>query len=153
MLVSNEESVDKSIICPTKERPNVAVATKEGVFVNLHLGEAMVLCVFGKRGDKIVLLEQRPTPQYGWGNTRWQALANDFSDCVAILVSGCGQTPRQVLGDCGLQVVVLEGLISESVPCIFEGKEIPKELLKSPNICGTCGCGSTDCKGNGYGCE
>ncbi|MDR1486190.1 MAG: nitrogenase cofactor biosynthesis protein NifB [Planctomycetaceae bacterium] len=140
------------IIRPTVERPNVAVATMEGLFVNCHLGEADVLCVFGKRGDKIVLLEQRPVPQRGLGDLRWRKLAEGFSDCVAVLVSGCGESPRRVLGECGLRVVELEGLISEAVPCMFAGKEIPKVLLRKAGVCGTGGCGSSGCKGSGYGC-
>ncbi|MDR2643785.1 MAG: radical SAM protein [Planctomycetaceae bacterium] len=144
---------EAAIIRPTLECPNVAVATREGLFVNRHLGEAEVLCVFGERNGKIVLLEQRPTPQRGLGDLRWRKLAEDFGDCVVLLVSGCGENPRRVLAECGLSVVEVDGLISELVPCIFAGKELPKALLKAPSSCGVGGCGSVGCKGSGYGCS
>jgi nitrogen fixation protein NifB len=140
------------IIRTTAERPNVAVATMEGLFVNRHLGEADFFCVFGMKNDKIVLLEQRPAPRAGTGDLRWLKMANDFSDCAAVLVSGCGQNPRRVLESSGMSVIILEGLISESVPCIFSGKELPKSLMRSPNTCDAGGCGSVGCKGAGSGC-
>jgi nitrogen fixation protein NifB len=143
---------DASIIRTTAERPNIAVATREGLFVNRHLGESEFLCVFGKCDDKIVLLEQRKTPPSGSGDLRWRQLANDFSDCAAVLVSGCGENPRRLLEEAGLRIVTLEGLISEAVPCIFAGKELPKMLLKSSKSCAAGGCGSVGCKGTGSGC-
>jgi nitrogen fixation protein NifB len=143
---------EAALISPTVERPKVAVATLEGLFVNCHLGEADFFCVFGKRDDKIVLLEQRPAVQRGLGDLRWRKLAEVLSDCAVVLVSGCGEPPRRVLEECGLRVIVLEGLISEAVPCIFAGKELPKALLRTPGVCGTSGCGSVGCKGSGFGC-
>ncbi|MDR1963253.1 MAG: nitrogenase cofactor biosynthesis protein NifB [Planctomycetaceae bacterium] len=144
---------EASILKPTAERPHVAVASMEGLFVNRHLGEAPSLCVFGKKENKIVLLEQRPTPVPGSGDARWCQLAETFQDCVAILVSGCGQNPQRILEENGLRVLSLEGLISESIPYIFAGKELPKVLMRTPGVCGTGrGCKSAGCSGTGNGC-
>ncbi|MDR1924682.1 MAG: nitrogenase cofactor biosynthesis protein NifB [Planctomycetaceae bacterium] len=156
-----------AVVKTTSARPNVAVATREGMFVNRHLGETASLFVFGKRDNKIVLIEQRPTPPPGSGDARWEKLAADFNDCAAILVNGCGQSPLRVLEKSGLRVIVLEGLISESVPCIFAGNCLPKILLRTPGVCGSgcdtsrngsrgmlrnsCGAGSM-CGGRGDGC-
>ncbi|MDR2439118.1 MAG: nitrogenase cofactor biosynthesis protein NifB [Planctomycetaceae bacterium] len=144
---------EAAIIKPTTERPYVAVASREGLFVNQHLGEASSLCVFGQKENKIVLLEQRMTPVPGSGDLRWRQLAEIFRDCVAVLVSGCGQNPQRILEENGLRVLTIEGLISESIPYIFAGKELPKILLRTPGICSTGrGCHSTGCRGSGAGC-
>jgi nitrogen fixation protein NifB len=127
---------EAAIIKPTTERPYVAVASREGLFVNGHLGEALSLCVFGKKENKIVLLEQRATPIPGSGDTRWRQLAEKFQDCTAILVNGCGQHPQRILEENGLRVLTLEGLISESVPSIFAGKELSKILMHTSGVCG-----------------
>lgn len=144
---------EAAIIKPTTERPYVAVASREGLFVNCHLGEASSLCVFGKKENKIVLLEQRATPVPGSGDARWRQLAETFRDCVTILVNGCGQNPQRILEENGLRVLTLEGLISESVPYIFAGKELPKILMRTSGVCGAGqGCKSAGCRGSGIGC-
>jgi nitrogen fixation protein NifB len=47
------------------ERPFVAVASMEGIFVNQHLGEAGQLWIFGMDRGQIKLMENRPTPVAG----------------------------------------------------------------------------------------
>ncbi|MDR3182884.1 MAG: nitrogenase cofactor biosynthesis protein NifB [Planctomycetaceae bacterium] len=139
---------EAAAIRTTTERPHVAVASREGLFVNRHLGEAEALLVYGKQDDDIVLLEKRRTPVPGSGNLRWRQFADSFGDCAAVLVSGCGPNPQKVLEENGLPIVVLEGLISESVPYVFNGRNLPKVLLRTP---GLCGCGKA-CTGTGGGC-
>ncbi|MDR2117314.1 MAG: nitrogenase cofactor biosynthesis protein NifB [Planctomycetaceae bacterium] len=144
---------EAAIIKTTAERPYVAVASMEGLFVNRHLGEASSLSVFGKKENKIVLLEQRTTPAPGSGDKRWLQLAEMFQDCVAVLVNGCGPNPQRILEENGLRVLTLEGLISESIPYIFDGKELPKILLRTPGVCGSGrGCQTAGCRGTGTGC-
>lgn len=133
----------------TTARPHLAVATMEGLFVNRHLGEAPALWVYGRRDGKTVLLEQRPTPVPGAGDSRWQTLADTFSDCAAVFVSGCGGPPQKVLEGSGLHVVAVEGLIDEIVETVFEGREVPKVLMKRAGHCG----GGAGCSGTGGGCS
>ena len=77
-----------------KERPYVAVASEEGLLVNLHLGEADSLMVFGPDG---ALVASRPAPPTGLGVQRWVDMGRLLDDCRALLVSGAGETPRKVL--------------------------------------------------------
>jgi nitrogen fixation protein NifB len=136
-----------TVIKTTPERPCVAVATMEGLFVNRHLGESASLFVFRKDGEKIVLDEERQTPMQGLGDKRWELLADAFKDCTAILVSGCGKNPQQILERKGLQVIKMEGLLSDALPFIFNGRELPKILLRD-NGCGR----GRSCSGTGGGC-
>ncbi len=137
---------------PTEERPRVAVATMEGLFVNRHLGEAPTLWIYEAEGEgvtgKPVLIEQRATPIPGGGDARWEALAESLSDCFAVLVSGAGPSPERILKARGVRVIAVEGLISDTVGELLAGREIPKVLMRRA---GSCGAGSS-CGGTGQGC-
>ena len=133
---------------PTTERPYIAVASMEGIFVNRHLGEAPALWVFDVRDGGVKLVGQRPTPEPGASDLRWHELADTFHDCFAALVSGCGSNPKKVLGECGLKVIAAEGLIQDILAYIARGEEIPKMLL---HRAGSCNAGK-GCGGQGMGC-
>jgi nitrogen fixation protein NifB len=132
----------------TSEKPYVAVASMEGIFVNQHLGEATSLWIFGIRDGKTELLERRFAPSPGGGAERWNEMADLLDDCSAVLVSSVGQYPQIALERAGIRVVVMEGLASEGVEALLSGREIPKILLRAP---GRCGMGK-ECTGTGMGC-
>ncbi len=127
-------------------RPCVAVASMEGVLVNQHLGEAGKLLVYEQKEGRIHLREVRTTPPKGGGLQRWQALAETLSDCSTLLVSGVGDNPKQVLGDAGIDVHEIEGLIDEAVRAVFAGEGLDHMLKRSLTACGAA------CSGTGLGC-
>jgi len=129
---------------PEQDRPYVAVASHEGLLVNQHLGEAKAVWVFEKDGDGMKLREQRICPPVGGGDQRWKDLANQLDDCVALLVSGIGPKPTQLLMNSGLRVVPMEGLIETAVLDILAGRKISSPVRKFK-------CGAS-CAGTGTGC-
>ncbi len=127
-------------------RPNVAVATLEGVLVNEHLGSAQQLAIYGPRDGSFQLLETRATPPPGGGRDRWQALAETLRDCQAVLVADAGDTPRNILAEYQIKVISMEGLIEDGLNAVYRGIEI-----RSPSPTRLrCGSG---CGGNGQGCS
>ena len=132
----------------TPARPYAAVASREGIFVNQHLGEATALWIFRLSGGRADLVERRFTPPAGGGTERWTAMAAMLNDCSAVLTSGIGSSPQQVLERADIRVVVMEGMANEGVEALLAGREVPKILLRPP---GRCGMGKT-CGGNGMGC-
>ncbi|MBN1615960.1 MAG: nitrogenase cofactor biosynthesis protein NifB [Spirochaetales bacterium] len=130
------------------DRPYIAVASREGLFVNCHLGEATQLWIFASEDGKISLRERRPTPVPGDGNVRWNNMADTLSDCFAILASGSGASPQKTLSERGITVVAAECLIRDAASPLFEGKPIPRALEKKT---GTCASGA-GCSGTGTGC-
>lgn len=132
-------------INPKEERPYVAVASLEGVLVNQHLGEAEQFSIFAQEGNGIRLVETRPAPPSGGGPNRWLTLAKILHDCRTLLVSGAGNSPREVLTGQGLQVVVMEGLIEEAVDAIYRGASV-RAPLRTEHRCGV------GCAGDGRGC-
>lgn len=138
------EAAANAPINPDENRPYVAVATREGVLVNQHLGEATSVEVFKEEDGFIQVLETRTLPSKGGGNERWKEIGKSLSDCRAILVSGIGPTPTQVLRDSGIKVVVMEGLIEETLDKIYSGEEIRSPIRKTK-------CGEK-CTGSGNGC-
>ncbi|BBO71066.1 nitrogenase cofactor biosynthesis protein NifB [Desulfosarcina alkanivorans] len=127
-------------------RPCVAVASMEGVLVNQHLGEADKLLVYGEKEGRIQLLEARATPARGGYMKRWQEMADTFSDCSTLLVSGVGANPLKVLSAAGIEVLEIEGLIDEAVRAVFAGERLNHMVKRSLSACGEA------CHGNGMGC-
>ena len=133
---------------PAENRPYVAVATLEGVFVNQHLGEAEQLSIYAREEAGFRIIEQRRTPPAGSGSQRWTDLADALADCRAVLVASSGQAPREALVSRGIKLVMMEGLIDEGLDAVFRGEEIRAPLRKNHR----CGSG-TGCSGNGQGCS
>ncbi|MFV0592369.1 MAG: NifB/NifX family molybdenum-iron cluster-binding protein [Draconibacterium sp.] len=129
-----------------ESRPNVAVASYEGLLVNQHLGEAQQLFIFRETPNGYKLVEQRPTPKPGAGNTRWEELGSLISDCRALLVGGIGPSPSSIIGRSGIKIVEMTGLIDEGLDAVYKGKEL--KTLKKADVfkCGA------ECSGKGTGC-
>ncbi len=130
----------------TVDRPYVAVASHEGVLVNQHLGEACQLSIYKPAGDHVELVEQRPTPEAGFGAKRWQQLAKILADCRTLLVSGIGETPKKILSDNGIDILEVEGMITEAVKAVYSGESLKHLAVRKARACGA-GCG-----GNAMGC-
>jgi nitrogen fixation protein NifB len=133
-------------INPEDDRPYVAVATREGALVNLHLGEAEEFHIFGQADGEFIELPSRPAPARGCGDTRWTEMGELLKDCRAVLVSSAGPTPTKALQAAGVKVIVMEGLIDEALRAIYSGQPV-----KAPVRTFKCGAGAT-CSGDGEGC-
>jgi nitrogen fixation protein NifB len=128
-------------------RPYVAVATQEGILVNQHLGEATRFQIWGAATDGFRLMDERPAPRPGTGPQRWQALADILRDCRAVLVSGCGENPREILTAAGVLPVEMNGLIESGLRTIYAGGNLT--ALKGRKL----GCAKgSGCGGDGGGC-
>ncbi len=138
------EKAANAPIRPDEERPYVAVATREGVLVNQHLGEAEELSIYGDKDGAYQVVETRKTPEPGAGPERWMELAKSLLDCRAILVSGVGPKPTAFLRQAGIKVVVMEGLIDETLRRIYSGEEVRSPIRQTK-------CGEK-CTGSGAGC-
>jgi len=101
-------------------RPYVAVASQEGVLVNLHLGEADSFQIWEPVGQGFHLLEERPAPPPGSGD-RWWAMAQILRDCRAVLVSAVGETPKAILAEAGTLPLEMTGLIELGLKAVYEG--------------------------------
>lgn len=104
------------------ERPRVAVASATGMDVDLHLGQAKTLLIYGPRSDGLTcLLETRKAPEPGSGETRWDQLADILPDCFALLAASAGQRPREVLAGRGIRVIITDENIEGSVDFLYGG--------------------------------
>ena len=104
-------------------RPYVAVASREGVLVNLHLGEADSFQIWEPVGQGFHLLEERPAPPPGSGD-RWWVLAHILRDCRAVLVSAVGETPKAILAEAGTLPLEMTGLIELGLKAVYEGRVV-----------------------------
>ena len=131
---------------PVPKKPFVAVASMEGILVNLHLGEATQLYIYKRRGTDVVLEDIREVPEPGGGIKRWEELSEILKDCGNLLVSSAGNTPKTVLNKNGIIVHEVEGVIEDAVYRVFEGKSLNHMVKRKPRACGT------GCEGTGMGC-
>ena len=138
------EEAANAPINPDEERPHIAVATREGVLVSQHLGEADSVHIYEQNTANVQPREVRALPTKGGGDERWAEVGATLKDCRALLVSGIGPKPTKVLRDSGIKVVVMEGLIEEALERIYAGEEIRAPIR--PTKCGE------KCAGDGGGC-
>ncbi len=106
---------------PTRERGHVAVASGSGMEVDMHLGQADQLLIYGQREDGLTcLLETRRTPPAG-APDRWQALAKVLPDCFCLLASHAGEVPRGELAQAGIKVLLTTDEIEGLVDTLYGG--------------------------------
>ena len=134
---------------PLEHRPYVAVASREGLLINQHLGEAEEFLICDMKDGAVTCIENRKAPTAGKGDMRWIELAEQLKDCRAVLVSGVGANPRKILEDRGIRIHELEGLVEDGVSAVMNNDDGIKNLQKRG--CSGCGKGTT-CTGNGGGC-
>ncbi len=108
---------------PTDRRPHVAVASSNGMDIDLHLGQAARLLIYGPREDGLAcLLEARIVAPAPAGVARWQHLADScLTDCFAVLVANAGEAPKKVLAGLGIRVLVCSDNIEGTVDVLFGG--------------------------------
>jgi nitrogen fixation protein NifB len=131
---------------PDEDRPYVAVATYEGMLVNMHLGEADILYIYKHTPNGFHFVGERTTPRPGSGDFRWINLANTLKDCRAILVAGVGGNPLNILQHSGIRVIQMTGLIDEGLDAVFNNKPIKTVKKADAFKCGD------QCRGNAQGC-
>ncbi|MBU1247375.1 MAG: radical SAM protein [Proteobacteria bacterium] len=106
----------------TEDRPLAAVVSSTGMDVDL--GHAHQFLIYGRREGLIQLLETRPAPKPGGGESRWLAVAETLRDCFILLTASAGDRPKEILGREGLRVVVTGENIESTVEALYgEGKK------------------------------
>ncbi len=145
------QSCSRLPLNPKQDRPYVAVATREGMLVNQHLGEARDFTIFKvdpEDEEEFVAFEKRPAPPLGGRDDRWAALATSLKDCRAILVNAAGMAPKDALHAAGIQVIEMNGMIDAGLSHLFHGEELPPSLKREFKSCGK----GVSCGGDGTGC-
>ena len=131
---------------PPGKRAYVAVATREGVLVNMHLGEARHFQIWEAAGNGFRKVADRPAADAGGGIRRWHQLARVLGDCRAVLVSGVGTTPYDILVNSGIQPVEASGFIEEGLRVVYENRKTATlRGRRNP-------CSEGSCSGSGGGC-
>ena len=129
-------------------RPYVAVASREGVLVNLHLGQASEFQIWGPAEGGYEIIERRPAPPAGNGEMRWKNLAELLCDCRNVLVSGIGETPRAAISAHGVAPLELNGFIEEALNAIYAGDDLSAMQARKGKAC----CPEKMGNGGGLGC-
>lgn len=133
------------------KRDYVAVATMEGVLVNMHLGVADHVQIWRDGAEGFELVEDRLCPSAG-SEGRWDELGKELEDCRAILVAAAGESPRKTLEKYGLLTLEMEGAIDDCLEKVFHGNAAVAYLEKRNNMGKACGCGKVRTGAGEGGC-
>ncbi|WP_432738267.1 radical SAM protein [Maridesulfovibrio sp. FT414] len=128
-------------------RPYVAVASREGMLINQHLGEAKEFHIWGKNEEGgFKLVEKRNAPVAGCGPKRWTDLAATLSDCRAVLAAAIGETPSLMLEENGIMPYVVSGFIESALETVYNGGNMEVHKGRRGSIADAC------CTGTGTKC-
>ena len=122
----------------------IAVASREGMLVNLHLGEAENLMIYEFADGATTYIDKRKTPEKGSGDTRWERMADVVDDCEILLASGIGPIPRKILTRNNKRLFEAEGMINDVIKAICTGASL-SGFAKRPDA-------PHACAGGGMGC-
>lgn len=101
---------------PTSTRTRVAVASSKGSSVDLHLGQADTFLIYELGdGNQPRQVERRAAPPSGGGDGRWLKLSEVLGDCFAVVVAAAGQSPRRLLAQQHIRVVIADRPLIEIV--------------------------------------
>jgi nitrogen fixation protein NifB len=119
-----ESIVPALYLATTPDRPYIAVASRDGLQINQHLGEAVSLRIYrtDERGADLVAI--REVSRQTEGSMRWLRIVDQLTDCAAILVSGAGPMPCKILEHYGLHVGIVEGSVQEALQAVAIGGDM-----------------------------
>jgi nitrogen fixation protein NifB len=133
------------IYLPSFEKPYIAVTSREGYFVNQHLGEANIVWIYKNVNNEPVLVETRKTPDPGEGDKRWEKFCEIIGDCNTLITGGAGDNPSKIVSSMDINMIIAEGFVDEMLKGYFSGKKIAVKK--------NAGCGKgVSCSGTGAGC-
>ncbi|THB78014.1 MAG: radical SAM protein [Desulfobulbaceae bacterium] len=117
---SNEVILSSLVAGPSRERPNVAVVSSNGMEIDMHLGKAEKILIYGPREDGLpCLIDVREAPPPGGGVNRWEVLAESLSDCFALLTANAGQSPRKIFAAQGISLKICNDDINGCVEQLY----------------------------------
>jgi predicted Fe-Mo cluster-binding NifX family protein len=101
----------------------LAVASMDGYTVDLHFGQATAFYIYEVGDDAIRQEDFVEVEKYcnadlthKFHESRFQAIAQALSGCVAVVSVRIGDLPRQALADAGIAHVEISGPVSTALP-------------------------------------
>ena len=99
--------------------------------VDLHLGQAYQVLIYGPREDGLTcLLGTRAVPEPGSGSSRWEELAESLHDCFAILTTSAGESPRRIFENHDITLLITDNEIEGIVDVLFGGGKKGKKCKR-----------------------
>lgn len=130
-----------------ERRPYVAIASREGMLINQHIGEAKFFYIWSpKKEGGYRLMDKRHAPRSGCGPKRWELLCSTLKDCRAVLAANVGETPRKALEESGLDVHCASGFVEDALNAIYTTGNIEQYAARRDGVAAAC------CTGTGGKC-
>ncbi|MBA2861874.1 NifB/NifX family molybdenum-iron cluster-binding protein [Methanococcus maripaludis] len=99
------------------ETLKVAIASTDGVNVNMHFGAATHFLIFEIKDNVAEFMEFRenPTTTIKEHTDRWNYALDLLKDCGAIFCSRIGDNPKSVFEGKGVKIVTTENTLKEAL--------------------------------------
>lgn len=108
-MSSESQSSERQTHDSQSHECKVAIASKDGISVNLHFGHADVFWVYQLQAQGFALLEKREVDKYCHGHTGSQSamakILETIKDCHAVFSAKIGDGPVDKLNAIGVQSV------------------------------------------------
>jgi nitrogen fixation protein NifB len=141
----SREALSELRIIPTRERPYVAIASRDDLRINRHLGEATQVSIYKADAIRSTLIETRRIATEAPGAARWLSIINKLHDCCGIFVSGAGAVPRKIFAHYGIPVAITDDSIDEVLKTLAMGGDL-SQMTKQSFSCGA------SCRSDASGC-
>lgn len=115
-----------------KEKKKIAVASSDGVSVNMHFGKANKFYIYEETRDSFVLSEERKFDSAcnggGHDPSRIKANMEKLSDCSYLLVSKIGAGANQTAESFGIHTYEIPGPIDESIRKLINFQKVEEMI-------------------------
>lgn len=105
-----------------EKKYKIAVASKEGLLVDLHFGYTTCFAIYQGNEKGMDLIEKRQVEKYCAGEAecldeekRKEKILNTFNDCDGILVMRIGYSPQKQLEEKGVLVLEWPSTVEEGL--------------------------------------
>ncbi len=116
-------------------RPYIAVASQQGLFVNLKLDEATVIRVYQADSKRPKLIDLRDIPgKDKMCRQGWRRLGHILKDCSCLFVQEVSEIPYSVLTETGLKIYEVEDFVDKILIRIAKGKNIQYFNSREPVV-------------------
>lgn len=115
-----------------KKKKKIAVASNDGISVNMHFGKANKFYIYEETDDSYIFVQVRKFPSAcnggGHDPSRIKANLEKLSDCTYLLVSKIGAGASQTAEGLGIHPYEIPGRIDESIGKLINFQKV-EELI------------------------
>lgn len=120
--INFREKAEEKTACAPAEKHRLAVATKSGMIVDMHFGQAEEFYIYESDGNTTTFIEKRNVEKYcdgsehcGDNESKIDRIIKTISDCDVVLALRIGDAPKSKLKKTGVKTVATYDTVESAV--------------------------------------